>query len=169
MSVALAVSFCFAQSYRCDWSVNGIAGGSMSSTSYRTDATAGQTAIGQIAGTAYQAFIGFWQIDTSASGIKEEVVWSQVEPLMTRLDAPFPNPCARTAQVRYALATETEVQVKLFDLTGRSVAVLVDARQPPGRYTIPLVANRHRLAPGVYFLKMTAGDYLATRKVMVVE
>jgi len=42
----LCGSVCLAQNYRCDWSVVGIAGGVMSSSTYKCGATAGQTAAG---------------------------------------------------------------------------------------------------------------------------
>src|SRR5512136_2852646 len=87
--VVLGCSLCFAQNYRCDWNVVGQGGGSMSSASYQAGTTVGQTAVGQIAGTAYQAFIGFWQIDTTSTGIQEERQWSEQQPLTTMLYAPF--------------------------------------------------------------------------------
>jgi len=49
----LCGSVCLAQNYRCDWSVVGIAGGVMSSSTYKCGATAGQTAAGLITGPRY--------------------------------------------------------------------------------------------------------------------
>jgi hypothetical protein len=46
----LGGSFCFGQSYRCDWSVVGNGGGEMSSGAYRCVATAGQSAAGFVTG-----------------------------------------------------------------------------------------------------------------------
>jgi len=156
-----------AQSYRCDWNVVAQAGGTMSSTSYSGSVTVGQTAIGIITSTSYQGFIGFWQIDTAGSGIQEDNHWSQQEPLVTMLNSPFPNPCAGNAQIRYSLATESRVSVRLFDLSGRNLANLISGTQPAGRYATSLFAGRRPLAAGVYFLKMSAGDYRATRKLVV--
>ncbi|MCX6844159.1 MAG: hypothetical protein NTX53_18005 [candidate division WOR-3 bacterium] len=49
-----------AQSYRCDWGVNGIGGGEMSSSAYKCGATAGQTAAGFITSSSLWALIGYW-------------------------------------------------------------------------------------------------------------
>jgi hypothetical protein len=154
-----------AQNYRCDWNVVGIAGGSMSSTGYRSDATAGQTAVGQIAGTAYQAFIGFWQIDTGSVGIQDEAHWNAAEPLVTALHAPFPNPSQGLATVRYSMAAEGRVSIELLDLSGRIVRTLIDAVQTPGRHS--LSARQCSLAGGIYFLRMRTMEYETMRKLVV--
>jgi hypothetical protein len=160
-----------AQNYRCDWSVVGQGGGDMSSTSFRAGTTVGQTAIGQIAGTTYQAFIGFWQIDTAASGIQEQKSGPQVTPLTTMLYAPAPNPCVGPATIRYSLASTARVSVRLFDLTGRNIAVLVNAEQQAGRYSVPLIPQSALRMPhfssGIYFVKMQAGDYHGTQKLII--
>jgi hypothetical protein len=163
--VSLLVVIAIAQNYQCNWSVIDQGGGLMSSTGFRALPSVGQTAIGIITSTNFQGFIGFWQIDTAGTGIREEDHWSQAEPLVTALHAPWPNPGPGDSRIRYSLAIESRVSVRLFDLAGRSVAELVSARQPAGRYELPLSGNR--LAAGVYFLKMTAGEYRATRKLVV--
>ena len=158
----------WAQHYRCDWSVADQGGGVTSSASYRSTATAGQSAIGRTAGTVYQTFIGFWQIDTVSLGVREEDRGPQTEPLVTALYSPFPNPCRSLPAIRYSLAAEARVTLRLFDLTGRSVATLVNSVQQPGRYSPQLVAaDRTMFSAGVYFLKMRAGGYTATRKVVL--
>jgi hypothetical protein len=162
-----------AQNYQVNWSVVDIGGGAMSSTSYKADASVGQTAAGPMTGTAYQAFIGFWQIDTSQVGIVEDQHWEVTEPLTTALYTPYPNPSplARLPAIHYSLATEGNVNIGLFDLSGRVVATLISTRQKPGRYSLSLSAHSSLLtahsASGVYFLKMTAGDYSATRKLVL--
>ena len=162
----------FAQNYQVNWSVVDIGGSAMSSISYRASASVGQTAAGQMSGTNYQSFIGFWQIDTSASGVREESHWSVTEPLATQLYTPFPNPCpaGQPVGIRYSLATAGHVTIQLFDLTGRNVRTLVDARQKPGRYSVrtsEFGPRASRLGPGIYFLKMKTTGYQATRKLLL--
>lgn len=155
-----------AQNYRCDWSVVGQGGGVMTSTSFQAGTTVGQTAIGLTASTAYQAFVGFWQIDTTTTGVREENHWSAGGSLVTMLYAPAPNPCAGIAQIRYSLATDEHVSLRLFDISGRCVRTLVAGSQRPGSYS-SLIPHPSTLSRGVYFLKMRAGDYLATRKLVL--
>jgi hypothetical protein len=164
----LCSSICLAQHYCCDWSVVDEGGATTGSASYSSTASAGQAAVGWTAGATFQSFIGFWQIDTAALGVREQKRWSETEPLVTALYAPFPNPCRSLPAIRYSLAAEARVSLQLFDLAGRNVATLVNSVEQPGRYSRQLVAaGRTRLSAGVYFLKMRAGDYVATRKVVL--
>jgi hypothetical protein len=161
---AVCGSLAFAQNYQCNWSVVDMGGGAMSSTSFRAMPCVGQTASGQITSSNYQAFIGFWQIDTVASGVGEESHWNPVEPLVTALYSPCPNPCFSTVQVRYSLSTETPVKIQLFDLAGRDIATLVSGAQSAGRYSLRF---NPRFACGVYFLKMRSDSYQATQKLII--
>ena len=89
------------------------------------------------------------------------------------LYAPFPNPGLRSSgtQVRYSLATETRVSLRMYDITGKLASRLLDGMQKPGRYSLRLATSNSqpggRLAQGVYFLKIKAGDYQATRKLVI--
>jgi hypothetical protein len=158
-----------AQQYRCDWSVNGIGGGDMASSAYRCGSTAGQTAIGQLDGTSYQAFIGFWQIDVPV-GIREEVGGQAALPLVTRLYAPAPNPSRGRLTIRYSLAVQSQAKVELVDLGGRVVRTLVNSSQKPGRYSLcwnGMDSRGRLLANGVYFCHFRAGDFRATQKLVL--
>jgi hypothetical protein len=169
--VCAAVSAIHAQNYRCDWNVVGIGGGEMSSTAYRCGSTAGQTAIGQMTGTNYQAFIGFWQIDVPV-GIREEAQWPSGQVLATRLYAPMPNPCRGWAAIRYSLNAERRTTLRIHDLAGRVVRTLVNSQQKPGRYSLRWDGRDNAgrlLAAGVYFCKFRAGDYQATEKLSLMR
>ncbi len=158
-----------AQTYRCDWSVVGAGGGEMSSSAYRCGATAGQTAVGTMTGTGFQAFIGFWQIEEQV-GVQEAARWSSGQMLRTRLHAPAPNPMRGSAAIRYTLDAERQVMLGVHDLTGRVVRTLCASRLKRGTYSVVWngTDNRgRRLADGVYFLKFSAGDYRQTEKLVI--
>jgi hypothetical protein len=166
--IAVVAALAFGQPYRCDWSVNGIGGGDMSSSAYRCGATAGQTAVGQMTGTSYLAFIGFWQIDAPV-GIREETRGQAALPLVTRLYAPAPNPSRGRLTIRYSLSAQAQTHVELVDLSGRIARTLVNSSQKPGRYSLRWDGRDNSgrlLANGVYFCRFRAGDYRETRKVL---
>jgi len=166
---ALCGSLALAQTYKCDWCVNGLGGGDMSSAAYRCGATAGQTAAGQMTGTTYWALIGFWQTDMQV-GIREEAHWPSQGPLVTKLYAPVPNPGRSPVAVRYSLACEGRTQVHIHDLTGRVVRTLVNSSQQAGRYSLRWDGRDnvgHTLAGGVYFCRLVSGEYRATEKVVL--
>jgi hypothetical protein len=166
---ALGGSLAFAQNYKCDWSVNGIGGGEMSSSAYMCGATAGQTAAGQLTGTSYWALIGFWQPE-GQTGVREQAYSPNQGPLVTRLDAPQPNPFRTRLAIRYSLSIEGRVTLRVHDLTGRVVRTLADGVVRPGRYSLRWNGTDERgreLARGVYFCRFTAGDYRATEKLVL--
>ena len=70
LGVLGGLSLTYGQNYKCDWSVNGIGGGDMTGA-YKCGSTAGQTAAGQVTGTSYWAFIGFWQPE-GQTGVREQ-------------------------------------------------------------------------------------------------
>jgi hypothetical protein len=155
-----------AQNYKCDWSVVGIGGGDMAGN-HKCGSTVGQTAAGQITGANYWALIGFWQPEGQV-GVREQA-YSPNQPLVTHLYSPFPTPAVRSVTIRYSLRAETRVRLTLHDLTGRVVRTLADGVMRPGRYSARWSGADDRgrsLANGVYFVRMMAGDYRSTEKVV---
>jgi len=164
----LCGSICLAQNYRCDWSVNGIAGGEMTGA-YKCGSTAGQTAAGLITGPSYWALIGFWQPE-GQTGVREQAYSPNQGPLKTRLNTPQPNPFRAQLAIRYSLAADGRVTLRVHDLTGRVVRTLANGVIRPGRYSLSWSGTDDRgreLARGVYFCRFTAGDYRATEKVVL--
>jgi hypothetical protein len=89
----------------------------------------------------------------------------------TKLRANAPNPFAEATTIPYQLAEERDVQIRVYDVLGRRVATLVDGRREAGLHHLTWRPERGRtaLASGVYFCRMRAGDYRATRKLVVVR
>jgi hypothetical protein len=159
----------YAQNYKCDWSVNGIGGGEMSSSAHKCGATAGQTAAGFITGSNYWALIGFW-LPEGQVGVREQAYSPNQGPLRTRLYMPQPNPFRTHLAIRYSLAAEGRVELRVHDLTGRVVRTLAAGVMRPGRYSSSWNGADDRgreLARGVYFCRFAAGDYRATEKLVL--
>ena len=99
---------------------------------------------------------------TSGSGTPAEP-----EPLADGLDlaAPFPNPAATRATVRYTTDAAGPVRVRLLDVLGRQLAVLADGDRPPGTHRAELDAGR--LAAGVYAVVLEAGGQRRVRMLTV--
>jgi len=167
--LALAATATLAQSYRCDWSVVGIAGGEMASSEYRCNVTVGQTAAGFMAGPDFWALIGYW-VPQGRAGIEEGTKGSRDRVLATRLYSPFPTPFSRSVAIRYTLDSERPVLLAVHDLAGRVVRTLVESSIKRGAYRATWDGkdgHGRTLANGVYFLKFTAGDYRATSKLVI--
>ncbi len=163
----LCGSIGLAQTYKCDWSVVGSGGGGMSGT-YVCGATVGQTAAGPITGSNYWALIGFWQPE-GATGVRE-AQWFSGQVLKTRLYRPLPNPARARVAIRYALGDQCQTLLQVHDLTGRVVRTLCASSMKRGTHSVPWNGtddHGRSLANGVYFVRLTAGDFRATEKVVL--
>jgi serine protease len=79
----------------------------------------------------------------------------------------YPNPFNPTSRISYSLPAPQHVVIRLYDVTGRMIRTLVDEQQPSGTRFVEVEAEG--LASGVYYYRMTAGTYSATRKLVVLR
>jgi hypothetical protein len=77
----------------------------------------------------------------------------------------YPNPFSGQATISYELPQNNYVSLKVYDMTGRLVRILVDGQQSAGTKQITLV--RSGFAPGVYLCTLQTGDKKATRQIVV--
>jgi len=94
-------------------------------------------------------------------------------PALTRLLAPFPDPCAKQTALTVEIAEQTAAySLRIYDIYGRLVRDLGRGPALPGRYTSLWDLTDDggaRVAPGVYFSVLTAGDASSSRKVLVLK
>ncbi len=108
------------------------------------------------------------QVDTDGTAhLTEAVTLTLGAPKEAKLGAPVPNPASRQATVRFAVPTATEVQIGLYDLLGRQVATLAEGRREAGHHEVSLPVGA--LSPGLYLVRMQAGQKAHTRKLTVVR
>ncbi len=83
------------------------------------------------------------------------------------LEQNYPNPFNPSTVINYALPTRQHVTLEVFDVLGREIATLVNEVRPAGEYTVRW--NAEGVPSGVYFYRMQAGAFTATKKVMVLR
>jgi hypothetical protein len=79
----------------------------------------------------------------------------------------YPNPFNATSTIEYAVPNESHVNVAIYDILGRKIATLVNEIKQPGIYQCIWDADKQ--ASGIYFYKMQAGDFVATKKMMLIK
>jgi hypothetical protein len=83
------------------------------------------------------------------------------------LDRAYPNPFNPVTTLRFALPIETQVSIQIYNLQGRQVISLVDGNIGAGYHSVVWNADSH--SSGMYFVKMIAGEYIDTHKLMLIK
>ncbi|HUI30360.1 MAG TPA: C1 family peptidase [Candidatus Acidoferrales bacterium] len=79
----------------------------------------------------------------------------------------YPNPFNPTTVISYTIPKDGQVTLKIFDVLGREVKTLVNEFQQVGRYSVTLDGSG--LASGVYFYRLVSGNYVSTKKMMLMK
>lgn len=84
-----------------------------------------------------------------------------------KLSQNYPNPFNPTTTIEYEIAKAVDVKIELIDVLGRTIKTIVNKFQTAGRYQVILNANA--LTSGVYFYKIEAGDFVSTKKLILLK
>jgi hypothetical protein len=88
-------------------------------------------------------------------------------PQEFRLEQNYPNPFNPRTTFRYQVPAACKVRLAVYDLLGREVARLVDVQKAPGTHEAAFDASA--LASGVYVYRLTAGDAVASRRMILMR
>ncbi len=111
-------------------------------------------------GTSYwSSGFGF---QTTVTSVDDENI-----PTEFSLKQNYPNPFNPTTIISYQLPISSHVTLKVFDLLGREVAVLVNEEKSPGNYEVKF--NGSNLASGIYFYRLNAGQYSQMKKMILLK
>lgn len=106
--------------------------------------------------------------DTSTTNISEPID----RPATFTLGQNYPNPFNPSTQINYSLKSGTHVSIQIYNAIGQRVATLVDRRQTPGTYTVSWNGTGSQgrlLSSGVYIYRMKAGDFVQSRKMILLK
>ncbi|MBK7444957.1 MAG: T9SS type A sorting domain-containing protein [Ignavibacteria bacterium] len=79
----------------------------------------------------------------------------------------YPNPFNPSTTINYDLPASNFVTLKIYDLVGKEVMTLVNEKLDAGRYSATF--NGSNLASGMYFYKITAGEFTFVRKMVLIK
>ncbi len=107
------------------------------------------------------------QIDFDGSFEYTEIVEVETVPQLFELFQNYPNPFNPSTTIEFSIPQESFVKLKVFDILGNEVATLANDNYPGGDYKIDF--NGDDLPSGFYIARMKAGNFIQTRKMILLK
>ncbi len=107
-----------------------------------------------------------WKVMNIQSGING-ITNNINSPSSFVLSQNYPNPFNPTTTIEYTIPQSRFVSLKVYDILGREVKTLVNQQELPGTYKIQF--NGSELASGVYFYRLEAGEFVSTKKFVLLK
>lgn len=149
--------------------VFGGGGGTVSGGGTLLVGTAGQYAVGTVAGGEFSLRSG---IGHDVHGILWTEVGDDIQqissvPSQFSLEQNFPNPFNPTTTIRFALSEPALVDLSVYNILGQAVKTLVNGDLDAGEYDVTLDA--FDMPTGVYFYRLAAGPFVQSRKLVILK
>lgn len=110
----------------------------------------------------YTAFRAYIPVDSTS-----DIDTALEVPAHVRIVANYPNPFNATTQIEFELPVTNAVTLQVFDINGRLVTTLADDRFIAGSHTIAFDGSN--FASGLYFARLSAGDFQMTHKMVLLK
>ena len=145
-----------------------------------TNVTVGLNAVGLTPNTLYIANVILVSNDSSQS-LRTFPVQLFVPPSVSvderhtilptdfALHQNYPNPFNPQTTIAFDLPRDVQVKLKLYNVIGQEIGVLLDERMKAGYHAVQVSANAHRLTSGVYFYRIIAGEFSSIRKMILLQ
>ena len=104
--------------------------------------------------------------------ITEAIRLGDLLPEIYALSQNFPNPFNPVTEISYQLPTESGVKLGIYNILGQKVRTLVNYEQPAGQYTVRWDGKDSSgadVASGVYFYRIVASDFTATKRMVLLK
>ncbi|HPS65557.1 MAG TPA: T9SS type A sorting domain-containing protein, partial [Ignavibacteria bacterium] len=88
-------------------------------------------------------------------------------PAKFDLSQNYPNPFNPATKINFDLPKDGQVSLKIFDMLGRELSTIVNEIRKAGYYTVEF--NASNLASGVYFYRISAGEFSSVKKMIVLK
>ena len=93
-------------------------------------------------------------------------------PVQFNLQQNYPNPFNPVTKIRFSIpafaeTTRRDISLKIYDILGKEIAVLVNEELQPGTYELEW--NASHFSSGVYFYSLATGNFVQTKKMVVIK
>ncbi|MDP4197068.1 MAG: T9SS type A sorting domain-containing protein [Bacteroidota bacterium] len=127
-------------------------------------------AVNALAASDKYLFAGTWEAGIFSRKLSDMIISvnndKKTVPESYLLSQNYPNPFNPSTVINYAIPKTSKVSLRVYDLMGRQVALLVDDIKPAGKYSATFNST---LASGVYYYTLKAGEYIQSKKMIVVK
>ncbi len=96
-----------------------------------------------------------------------EIKEPEQNPTSFSLFQNYPNPFNPDTNISFEIAEESFVSLKVYNMLGKEVKVLIDEDKPAGNYEIKFSGDD--LASGIYFYELRSGDFISTKKMILLR
>ena len=97
---------------------------------------------------------------------------SQSVPSEFKLYQNYPNPFNPSTIIKFQIKDSRFVTLKVYDILGIEIATLINEKLTPGTYEVPFSINQfsdYRIASGVFFYVIKAGNFLETKRMIYIK
>jgi hypothetical protein len=108
----------------------------------------------------------FYSLDSIALSVKD-LDFPETKPTEFQLYQNYPNPFNPSTSIQFSIIYKHFVSLKVYDVLGSEVAVLVNEEMNPGNYIVDFIGLN--LTSGVYLYKLQAGNYSETKKMILMK
>jgi len=112
----------------------------------------------------FDAYPGLWKLVAGSTGVGNP---DGSSPSIFRLNQNYPNPFNPSTTISYQLPIAGQASLKVFDVLGNEVALLINEEKPAGSYEVNF--NASKLSSGFYFYKLQAGSFVETKKMILLK
>jgi Secretion system C-terminal sorting domain len=147
-------------------SIFGNGGTAVSDSAYNIKGTIGQTLIGVATSSSNYVYSGFWfqenpVVTSVTNGLQNTL------PKDYNLSQNYPNPFNPTTIINFSVLKSGMVTIKVYDVLGREVTILVNENKSAGNYRVQF--NASKLVSGIYFYRMESGSFSQTKKLLLIK
>jgi hypothetical protein len=121
----------------------------------------------RMTGLTRATLYGYSLYEFEVYGTPPASVATSAPPLSYALFQNYPNPFNPTTEIQWSINNRQSTIVKVFDMLGREVATLLNEVKEPGTYAVQF--DGRGLASGTYFYRLQAGNFTATKRMVLMK
>ncbi|MDH3268347.1 MAG: T9SS type A sorting domain-containing protein [Ignavibacteria bacterium] len=116
---------------------------------------------------SFKLYYRLKQVDFNGSFEYSNIIEVEIAPSVFSLSQNYPNPFNPATIIKYQLPINNFVSINLYDVLGNEVATLVNEEKPAGSYEVEF--NASEMGSGVYFYTLRAGEFVQSKKMLLLK